>query len=243
MAYINGNEVNDAIIVKRLNAPTGTIEITENGEYDVAEYGTANVNVVPSRLPAEYQEVEYIEATGTQYIDTGLTAADYDTYLIEGNFTDLSTAQCMLAYSISGTYTSGWFGAFDNKFNFAPIGTTTWTANGGSNTNNHKFKWSYQNRTAFVDSTRLYLNASGTKNNTANHYLFARHDTDGSDAPNLFCKFRMRSAKFFNDNLDLVGDFVPCYRKADNEIGKYDIVRNQFFTNQGTGVFLKGADI
>lgn len=25
------------------------------------------------RLPSEYQEVEYIESTGTQYIDTGLT--------------------------------------------------------------------------------------------------------------------------------------------------------------------------
>lgn len=45
MAYINGNEVLDAILVRRVNAPTETIEITENGEYDVVDYGTANVNI------------------------------------------------------------------------------------------------------------------------------------------------------------------------------------------------------
>ena len=31
------------------------------------------VNFYPNRLPEEYQEVEYIESSGTQYIDTGYT--------------------------------------------------------------------------------------------------------------------------------------------------------------------------
>ena len=36
---------------------------------------------------------------------------------------------------------------------------------------------------------------------------------------------------------------IPCYRKSDGEIGLYDIVNNIFYTNMGSGEFLKGADV
>lgn len=45
------------------------------------------------------------------------------------------------------------------------------------------------------------------------------------------------------DNGTLIRDFIPCYRVADNEVGLYDIVNNQFYTNQGTGSFTKGPDV
>lgn len=38
-------------------------------------------------------------------------------------------------------------------------------------------------------------------------------------------------------------EFVPCYRKSDGEIGMYDTVSKTFYTNAGTGTFLKGADV
>ena len=45
------------------------------------------------------------------------------------------------------------------------------------------------------------------------------------------------------DNDNLVRDFVPCYRKADDEIGMYDMANGVFYTNAGTGTFLKGPDV
>lgn len=35
-----------------------------------------------------------------------------------------------------------------------------------------------------------------------------------------------------------LNDFIPCYRKSDNEIGMYDIVNRVFHTNAGTGNFI-----
>ena len=45
-----------------------------------------------------------------------------------------------------------------------------------------------------------------------------------------------------SENGILIRNFIPCYRKSDNEIGLYDIVNNVFYTNQGTGEFLKGSN-
>jgi hypothetical protein len=40
-----------------------------------------------------------------------------------------------------------------------------------------------------------------------------------------------------------VRDMIPCYRKNDSVIGMYDIVNDTFYTNSGTGAFLKGANV
>ena len=51
-------------------------------------------NLTP-RLPNEYQEVEYIESTGTQYIDTGVNA-DYKLSLkFNAQVTDISSTMNM----------------------------------------------------------------------------------------------------------------------------------------------------
>lgn len=45
------------------------------------------------------------------------------------------------------------------------------------------------------------------------------------------------------DGENLLHNFIPCYRKSDGEIGMYDTVSKTFYTNAGTGTFLKGEDV
>ena len=56
------------------------------------------------------------------------------------------------------------------------------------------------------------------------------------------------------DNEKLTKNFIPCYSTTTvtdvnglecpkDTIGLYDIVNGQFYTNQGSGAFLKGNDV
>lgn len=79
-----------------------------------------------------------------------------------------------------------------------------------------------------------------------NFYLFAANqypqttNTDAVYATNVsfYDKFIM-----YGQNGKEIAHFIPCYRKSDNVAGMYDIVRQQFFVNSGSGSFTVGPDV
>lgn len=60
---------------------------------------------------------------------------------------------------------------------------------------------------------------------------------------NNFNYHRQISYLSINENGTPIREFIPCYRKADNKPGMYDIVNNVFYTNAGTGEFTVGPDV
>ena len=67
--------------------------------------------------------------------------------------------------------------------------------------------------------------------------LFA---TNGNEIS--YGKHRISRVKIYIDGNTLSFDGVPCYKNND-EIGLYDSVNDVFYTNKGTGTFIKGADV
>lgn len=58
-------------------------------------------------------------------------------------------------------------------------------------------------------------------------------------------KTRIYSCKIYNGD-SIIRNYIPCYKKVsenNNIIGLYDIVEGEFYTNQGSGAFLKGSDV
>ena len=183
-----------------------------------------------TRLPNTFQEVEYIESSGTQYIDTGIA-------------TNSQKIQAHL-YRVgnnAGTYLGSYESDnvfrvlfYENKNQFQLRRNTLFDTNDTSN-----------DITLLIDLPNISLNSftdNTTINEIINQYNIFLFCGNINGTASSFQSMKLYSCQIY-DNNTLVRNFVPCYRKADSEIGLYDLVNGVFYTNAGTGTFTKGANV
>lgn len=206
----------------------------------------------PVRLPNEYQEVEYIESTGTQCIDTGIPLNQYRKCEMEFSPTSIGTTQI-----IDGGYTNTL--EQDDTRNYLRIDSdgmlnlqyarsnTSYKLSSVVIASNTKYAISYK---MLASSCSLTVNGTEYSNligvtlitNGNNVFLFGESfkDNNLTQTYEASAFIKLYTAKYYDSNGILIRNFIPCYRKSDNEIGLYDLVNNQFYTNAGTGVFTMG---
>ena len=192
-----------------------------------------------NKLPSDYQEVEYIESTGTQYIDTGIIPNN--TINIDMNLKVTNSINSVILGSDENWQINN-FVIYINSNQFA-LGFGELGSNAKTVFNvNELYKLTLKNKELYINdeigvSYKIHqVQVSDCKNNIS---LFALN-RNKTIRENSFIK--LYSLKIY-DNDVLIRNFIPCYRKSDNEIGLYDIANNTFYTNQGTGVFLKGQNV
>ena len=190
-----------------------------------------------ARLPAEYQEVEYLQSSGTQYIDTGyklssdsvleikLSTSVGTTYFICGARTTTGSGKFVVAANGTGVTrydlnTTISFGSISRQ---AGVPYTVKMENGTCTVDGED-----DTTLSVVDFTCVY-----------DAYLFAAN-TAGVVTNPLVGKIYF--AKILNLDV-LIRDYVPCYRKSDSVAGMYDLVNGTFETNDGTGSFIVGPDV
>lgn len=221
-------------------------------------YGDMAVALPSSRLPAEYQEVEYIKSDGTgQYIDTGFLPSDncsveFDIAL------DLPISAGGLF--IGGSRESGGVKQFlfmsqdsNSKSTIAvKISTAEPFADKQiSNTSRSSAVTILpRNKVCFGINNGDYANSEicGEQHSaviTAFSSAYSVHlfginngGTHSQQTGNILCYgFKAYTG------ITLALNLIPCYRITDSVIGMYDIVNNVFYTNAGSGTFTKGADV
>ena len=192
-------------------------------------------------LPDGYTELEYIESTGTQYIDMGFVpTSDYKHTLV------FSTTDDGTGY-IAGTGTDGGRGG-----NVKLTGGTLENVYIGS---------AGESATALVSNPSSYSVTGKTtlvmdlhNNAVSNVFLNGRNISSGNVATivstgslDLFGSAGVSPLKsrIYQDIIEqngvLVRNFIPA-KNSSGVIGMYDTVNNRFYTNAGTGSFIAGPE-
>ena len=182
---------------------------------------------------ATYIPIEYLESTGTQYIDTGIIAKSGLNTKIKLSITDNSQG-CAL-----GTYTGGQFHpTFWYRGNWdSVVGNDQ---SGGTVISDYEYITEFKSD---ANGFSFYVNGELKNYGTATHaangklWMFYRSGAGGG--------FPMKGKIFYvqiYDNDTLVRDFRPVL-DLDGVPCMYDRVTDTYFYNSGTGNFIAGPVI
>ena len=206
--------------------------VTSENEEGFSRYPTF-VTIAEKGLPEGYLELESIQSSGTQYIDTGfkpnqdtrvvmdaqMLRVPSDSVFFFGSRHSFSSNSRGVFFNITVKKIGGDYATGDTRYHFSEINPTDRL-------------WIYYNKN--VLTINGYSHEWGSKTFQSNYSLplFALN-TAGSITN--YAPMKLWSCKIY-DGETLVRNFVPCKNEQD-VIGLYDFVTETFFPNKGTGSF------
>ena len=209
-------------------------------------------------IPPEYQQVEYIESTGTQYI-----FPDY----IPG-IEDIITTKVV---PIGGSYQwewifgtrsglSGYYGSYQLVYVYNFNKGQCWYLRSA----NESLIGSIPlNQIVYIKTDKANIQIKDSSGNSYSYndpyYQYATDPVsplcifacnantsptgktiiESGAGPTVMKLYWLRA---YNQSLQLLHEFVPCYRKSDDKTGLYDTVDGVFYPNDGTGEFTLGNE-
>lgn len=207
-------------------------------------YKGTNVIYSSSKLPAEFQEVEYIEtAASGPYINSNYIFTTRSQKIIIEFESIYNYGNAFFgSQTSSGRSNILWRVGNNLQFGIGNQSAGTVITSHTYNTK-HKFECESLSNTYSCKLDNVYVkeNESYTGTNITNldTYIFANNLNGTPESPS---SLRVYNLKIYDNNI-LVRNFVPCYRKADNVAGLYDLVNGVFYTNAGSSSFIIGGNV
>ena len=208
---------------------------------DYRVYGNTKQQI----LPDGYTQVDYIESSGTQYIDTGFIPNFNTEVELEFLHQQPNSSGFIYGSRIANNNNCHAFILFSGAKDYYPQFSNNASVVHLSNTYpelalvNTKYKVKNGKNGFYVNNIQI-KNYDGQTSLNSIYPLYIFGLNEAGNLETRTAKARIYYFKIYDNDI-LVRDFIPCYRNSDNEVGLYDIVNNVFYTNQGTGVFTYGS--
>lgn len=222
-----------------------TIIVTGNSVY--------YVDLTLSKLPRDFQEVEYLMSSGTQYINLAYSHNE-DTYI------DLTII-------LTGFPSKLWMGIFGSRTHWAASDSFDCVINTQTRTFGFNAAGRDIQNVLSAEIGRSYkIRMTGdlvqvdegiityTENLSSNQYhdvLLSVNENSNIPPDSGFSNFigKVIYLKIM-ENGQTLRNFIPCYRKSDSKPGMYDLAgsicpltNSPLYINAGTGEFIVGPDV
>jgi len=190
-----------------------------------------------SRLPTEYQEVEYILATGNQYLLTDYIPKRYDSFKIDFAPTASSASYRSLISAGTGNYQL--IILLTGNVTATSVNYLKYFSTGDAATFLSPMVIDQRYTMELKDDGTLYLDGQRLGNSPYGGQL------DGNNVTLSIFRRRNYTSQYFgklyfveitNNGIKQM-ELIPCVRKSDSKPGMYDTVTKTFYTNAGTGEF------
>lgn len=197
--------------------------------------------IVPnlSGLPSGYTQLEYIESTGTQYIDTKVNPTNLTRFILDAQMTQAitnSTYACYFGCRKDGYYFE-LYKASPSNTNLTFLWGTIYSQY-YSNIDYSKRRIVEINKNkSIVDGITLQY-SNQTFSMSLPIYIGA--DNNNSTASSITQMKIFAASAYENDQQ--IRNFIPC-KNSDGIIGLYDTINKVFYSNAGSGSFVAGPEL
>ena len=188
-------------------------------------------------LPQGYTQLEYLQSTGTQYIDTGIEANTRYKWHTDLEFLSATEEWSAIGGSILENNVPYYLSAVNvwekqNSYCRA-TGWSAWTDTGINYRNIRTVDYDGQNGILTINNTSF--NFTATDKDFGQHiWLFTYRNNNTFQSPAV----RISATSIYDGNVCL-GNYIPCL-DTNNVPCMYDTVSRTPFYNLGTGEFLYG---
>ena len=185
-------------------------------------------------LPDGYTQLEYIQSSGSQYINTGFKPNQDTKISITVDFPLSGTSWLYGGRTSAGSNSLGFLCESGSRYRFdyaSSVNALTVKPTG-------KFTIDSDKNKCYINGELVFTATYTAFSSPVNMYIF-NNNNNGSLSGGS-------SAKLYNcsiyDNGVLIRSFIPC-KNASGTVGLYDSINNRFYQNSGSGTFIAGPEI
>lgn len=192
------------------------------------------------RLPPGYKEVEYLESTGKQYINTGAYPSGSNFRVcMKFRYIVSHSALSLFGNSSSRPYSITIYSTYPVFY----VGDRTAFANGPQTTLDTDYELDVTASNGIL--TAIWNGAEHTDTYTGSLFTSRPVFIFGANGGGYLVEsdkgYRLYYFQIYNDGV-LVRDLLPCIN-PDGKAGMYDIANGVFYPNAGTGEFVIGPEV